>query len=213
MMIVAILILFIAALDLKIHWYEGVILSLIYIGYLIFLLRNEHFKIKKPDISVIKEFAEAFLGIFFITFSAYYVVESAVFIAKAMSINSFVIGLFIGLGTSFPELAISLKAIVKKSEGISLGTLLGSNITDPLLSLGLGASITGFSATLLNLVFDLPVWLFVTCVALYMLYNKQGMSKPQARILIVLYFVYILLSIGCDLFFQCNANLSSMFGF
>ena len=46
-----------------------------------------------------------------------------------------------GLGTSLPELTVALMA-AKKSRGVAIGTLAGSNITDPLLSIGIAALIS-----------------------------------------------------------------------
>ena len=49
-----------------------------------------------------------------------------------------------GLGTSLPELTVAMVA-VRKSQGVAIGTLIGSNITDPLLSIGISTNLSNFT--------------------------------------------------------------------
>ena len=101
------------------------------------------------------------------------------------------IGLFIGLGTSLPELSISIAGIRQEALEVSLGNLIGSNITDPLLSLGLGASISGFAVATKVLTTDIPILLFITVVALLMLNNKGHLGRFQAMFLIAFYLLFM----------------------
>ena len=79
------------------------------------------------------------LGLSFALFAAHHLVELAVQVAQKLNVSEAVIGTTIsGIGTSLPELTIALLS-VKKSEGVAIGTLVGSNITDPTLSIGLAA--------------------------------------------------------------------------
>nr|MBL0709544.1 calcium/sodium antiporter [Colwellia sp.] len=69
------------------------------------------------------------VGITLLVFSAHFLVDSAVFIAKAYGISDLVIGLtIIAIGTSLPELAASIASMLKKEDDLAMGNIVGSNI-------------------------------------------------------------------------------------
>ena len=69
-------------------------------------------------------------------------VDGAVLVAKRFKVSPLLIGLlFIGFGTSLPELATSLLAVMHRADGIAIGNVVGSNIANILLVLGVSALI------------------------------------------------------------------------
>ena len=77
------------------------------------------------------------MGLFLVVKGADILISSAVTIGKKYGVSDFFIGLIIiGFGTSLPELIVSIDAIIKKSPEISIGNVLGSNISNILLVLG-----------------------------------------------------------------------------
>tara|TARA_B100000035_G_scaffold105041_1_gene89132 strand:- start:9728 stop:10684 length:957 start_codon:yes stop_codon:yes gene_type:complete len=77
------------------------------------------------------------VGLFLVVKGADILISSAVAIGKKYGVSDFFIGLIvIGFGTSLPELLVSIDAIIKKSPEISVGNVLGSNISNILLVLG-----------------------------------------------------------------------------
>ncbi len=77
------------------------------------------------------------VGLFLVVKGADILISSAVAIGKKYGVSDFFIGLIvIGFGTSLPELLVSIDAIIKKSPEISIGNVLGSNISNILLVLG-----------------------------------------------------------------------------
>jgi cation:H+ antiporter len=139
------------------------------------------------------------LGLTMLIFGSKFVVENALAIADIYGFaQSFVGVLIIGVGTGLPELSTALKGILRKAQGISLGTLIGSNITDPMLSLGSGALLSGFLVDKNLLYFDIPYWFFVTSIALILLKSKMRIGKEDRRqgmILISLYIIFLFLKI------------------
>lgn len=99
---------------------------------------------------------------------SYLVVNSAIEFAQIFGIPDFIIGFsMVAIGTSLPELATSISAILKKHEGISIGNILGSNIFNLLFIMGI-ATLVGLipidspSEILIVLVFSLAAFpLFV----------------------------------------------------
>ena len=82
------------------------------------------------------------LGLGFLVKGAGFLINGATSLAKHLKVNDLVIGLtIVSFGTSMPELVVSLIASIKGSSGIALGNVLGSNIANTLLILGVSAII------------------------------------------------------------------------
>ena len=113
------------------------------------------------------------MGLFLVVKGADILISSAVAIGKKYGVSDFFIGLIvIGFGTSLPELLVSIDAIIKKSPEISIGNVLGSNISNILLVLGSALFISkidlskisrfdNFFHLFIHIVFLLIVWLLV----------------------------------------------------
>ncbi len=113
-----------------------------------------------------------------------------------MGIKETIVGIVIvGLGTGLPELFVSLKAISKGAISFSVGNLIGSNMVDLLLSLGIGATISGFIVNSNILKFDLPVLAIMTGVMLLMFRTKLKMERKESFILIMMYVAYVAIKI------------------
>ena len=203
MLFIALILMYITASDGYVTRGEGILLVFTYIIYLIYLLNQERIlrnnKTKKESgkgshklgIDLIK----TFVGLTVVVAGAYLIVENGVSIASRMGITESLIGIFVGLGTSIPELTVSLRAIKQKAGELSLGNLIGSNITDPLLSFGLGASIAGVSVTSSVLHFDFVYWMAATAIALLLLYNHMNLNRKESSVLIILYLLFIYLKV------------------
>ena len=78
------------------------------------------------------------IGTVLLYFGADWMVKSSVNIASKLNISRFVIGLtIVAFGTSLPELGVSVKAALYDKSGIAIGNIIGSNITNILLVLGI----------------------------------------------------------------------------
>ena len=87
-------------------------------------------------------------GLLLIIFGADWLVDGASAIARKLKISEFVIGLtIVGFGTSCPELVVSVTGALKGISDISIGNVIGSNIFNTLLILGLTALILPISVT------------------------------------------------------------------
>jgi len=106
---------------------------------------------------------------------------------EALGLSQTVIGLWVGVGTTFPELVVSVAAILRGSSALSVGNLFGSNVTDPLLSFGLGV----LAGSGLSLSADvLPasiVWLAGTLLAVGLFGAKGTLSRLSGILLMVFY--------------------------
>ncbi len=174
---------------------EGVILILLYVFYIVYVLRDEkRIKYEKKEVNkkqIVKDFAIVFAALFLVVISAKLVVENGVIIAENLNVSEFIIGLFIGVGTALPELSVSIQAIRKKAGTLGLGNLIGSNITNPLLALGTGAAIAGFTVSRIVISFDFIFWIVATAVVFLLLLNNMNLSKKESIILILMYIIYL----------------------
>jgi cation:H+ antiporter len=82
-------------------------------------------------------------GLALLVVGGHLLVTGAEGVAASLGLPSYLLGLITGLGTTAPEIAVAALAVHHDRGGIAVGTLFGSNITDPLFSLGAGALVAG----------------------------------------------------------------------
>ncbi|MBR3980905.1 MAG: calcium/sodium antiporter [Bacteroidales bacterium] len=111
-----------------------------------------------------------------------FLVEGAVSIAKRANLPPMVIGLtIVGFGTSSPELLVSIQAALSGSSGIAIGNVVGSNIANIALILGIAAIVKACTAKKMTLKVDMPFMLLVT--ALFVTIAMSGTISRLAGIL------------------------------
>lgn len=124
---------------------------------------------------------------------ATFVLSATEFIVGWTGVGGSLIGVItLGVASALPELTTALAGIRHKEAGISLGTLVGSNITNPLLAIGGGALISTYAVPRPLISWDLP-WATLTGIMLWVIlwFNNGKLGKKSAIYLIVIYFIYI----------------------
>lgn len=132
-------------------------------------------------------------GIALLKFGADYVVDNSVSIATALGISERVIGItVIALGTCLPELVTSVVAAFKGSTDIAVGNVVGSNITNVLLVMGVPALFSPVAyATGYNLDFALLAIFSIMLVGFAFVGAKHAMTRREGVVFVFLYVVYI----------------------
>lgn len=122
------------------------------------------------------------------------VVRSSVRLVDLLPISASFFGVVcLGIATSLPELATALLSVMKGNSGMSAGIMLGSNVTNPLLGIGIGAMISTYTVPQVIIRYDLPVNI-VTAVLLYIfLLRKEDLNRGEAATLLLCYFSYLFL--------------------
>ena len=129
-------------------------------------------------------------------FTSELVVDNSISFAENFGVKQSFVGIIIiGLGTSLPELALAINAVRKKANGLSVGNLIGSNIFDMLIPVGMGAAISELKIEKSLILFDLPFLLLLSFIVLFFFYKKKGLQKIEAVILIGLFVLYAALKI------------------
>lgn len=139
-------------------------------------------------------------GLLLIIFGADFLVDGASGIARKLKISEFVIGLtIVGFGTSCPELVVSVTGAIKGISDISIGNVIGSNIFNTLLILGLTAVIMPIGITRNNRRRDIPVTILITFLlafcgmskTLFGIGNEDGLSRVEGVVFLILFAIYM----------------------
>lgn len=125
-----------------------------------------------------------------------YFVEGASKIADKLGIPQLVIGLtIVAFGTSAPEAAISISSAIKGNTGIAIGNIIGSNIMNILLILGITSCITVLKVAKSTVYYEIPFVIFITTV-LVVIGGTQGKLDFISGIILwalfILFFVYLI---------------------
>lgn len=139
------------------------------------------------------------VGLGMLLLAANYLVDSSVAIAQRAKISNFIIGLtIVGIGTSAPELLISVSSALSDSGDMALGNVIGSNIANVLLILGVTAIIMPFSIERLQRRRDIPfvilASLFVMIIAndsIVPMLNYNSLNRLDGIVLLFLFFIYM----------------------
>lgn len=199
MMIFSVALLFLVGIDGIITRFEGIIFILVYLFYFYSLYREERIfeKIKRsPKMHFTKDIVSLLIGFILIIYGANLVVVNAVQIAIMFGIAQTLIGIIIvGVGTSLPELVVSLGAIRKGAFKMGVGNLIGSNIFDILFTLGIGSAISGFLVSSSLLRFDIPFLFILSVLVLLFFIRDRKIEKKEAAALILIYALYVCLKL------------------
>lgn len=133
------------------------------------------------------------LGFFFLVKGADWFVEGSSKVAEKFGIPQLVIGLtIVAMGTSLPETAVSISAALKGSAEISIGNILGSNILNILLILGLTALICPVAVQKSTVRYEIPYVILITAVLIGIGYTDHIVSRLDGLILWALMICYLL---------------------
>lgn len=138
-------------------------------------------------------------GLAMVVIGADKLVEGASNVARKAGLSEFVIGLtIVGMGTSAPEFVVSVVGAISGNSDVSIGNVIGSNIFNTLLILGITAIFLPMVITRSNKRIDLPINI-ATCVLLILfgfsatLFNiaSDGISRIEGGIFLLLFVIYM----------------------
>ncbi|MCP3891173.1 MAG: calcium/sodium antiporter [Desulfobulbaceae bacterium] len=191
----------ILCIDCKIGFADGIILIFFLLTFLFISIKNAKNKNNKndlPDKSYKKISINAFLvitGVFALALGANMVVKNAIIIAKAVGLSEIFIGIsIVALGTSLPELATSAVAAAKGHSDISVGNVVGSNIFNICLVMGI---VGIFNPTKVNkslLYFEIPFMVFLSIIFYIISLKFKKMNALSGGAFIIFFLIYNIIS-------------------
>ena len=192
--------------DSIIEFYEGVILFSFLIVFLIYLLKFQKNAVvdEMPEddeqLPLYKIVLFVIIGGVGLWGGSELLIEGAVSLATDFGVSERVIGVtVVSIGTSIPELAASIIAVLKKEKAISIGNLIGSNVFNILAVLGITSMITPIElkdAELLN--YDIFWMLGISFLILPLVFfpKKLRLDWKDGFILLVLYAVFLITTLN-----------------
>jgi cation:H+ antiporter len=191
--------------DARITQLEGLILFVILITYLIWQFirvknqRNgnsaevDDMPESTSDVKKIALFL--IIGVIGLPIGAYLTVESASSIARSFDISEAIIGVtVVAIGTSLPELITSVMAAIRRSGGVALGNVVGSNIFNIGLILGSTALIHPLDVDPHFMNFDIPMMVFASLILVLLAVLSKPLQTWGGALMLVGYTSYVSLS-------------------
>ncbi len=146
------------------------------------------------DVSMKMAFIWLAVGLGVLLVGAEWLVDGSIGVAQSLGVSEVVIGItIVALGTSVPELAVSLVSALRGEYGLAIGNIVGSNIFNLLAVIGIAATI--HPATVAPSVLSLHIFVMVafTLVLFAMTYDYDGkamLSRMEGVALLAAYFAY-----------------------
>jgi len=190
---------FLVGVDGELTRIDGGVLITVYLIYFATTVRRERIgkssRESKATVGWIGIGALCLVGFLIIAAASHLAITSAVALAKEWGIEQTFIGIvLIGIGTSLPELAVSLNAVFKKQGALSVGNIVGSNIFNMLIVPGTAAVIAGLDIDSPSMfTIDLSALAVISFLALYFFRPRKGLQKREALTLVIVYMTYIAL--------------------
>ena len=177
---------------------DGVILMLVFIGFMWISFKKGRKEASDESFDNIEatpapniwiSIAKALGGLAVLIISCDYFIDSAVEIARSFGVNDGFISItLIACGTSLPELAASMTAALKKNADLSLGNIVGSNILNIGLILGLSAQVTPLNSPQIT---PLDYCVMIFAAVLPLLFGLKGkISRLGGAFILLCYIAY-----------------------
>jgi cation:H+ antiporter len=130
-----------------------------------------------------------------IMFGAKYMVDASIWIARHFDVPDSVIGLtVVAIGTSLPELSVAVSAARKGRGEIVVGNVLGSNVANTLLIIGVSGSISTLPVSEDSVIYTLPVMLFFSLACLSFIGGNWRLGRREGVIALSSYIIFMVMA-------------------
>lgn len=168
----------------------GIVALLVFIGYIAMLIisakKNKAEGEPVKTMSPLKSVLFILFGVALIIAGGQFVVNSAKYIAAAFGMSETLIGLtIVAVGTSLPELVTSVVAARKGENGLAVGNVVGSNIFNLLMILGVSASLNPIPVNFASMI-DFAI-LIVVSVVVYIFSLTKHINRGEGIVMILMY--------------------------
>ena len=201
-LIIATIILFAMSIDRHIGQIEGFILLVLFCCFIYYNIRfsakdakrDNH--VPKDNISKglgARDLIIIGIGLIGLVAGAKLVVKEAILLAEKLNISKMIIGLtIVALGTSLPEIWLALTSAFKKEQQVSLGNVIGANIFNMLLIIGLVAIVCPINLEVKSLYIDLPFLLLLSAVLYPLMKSGLVLSRIEGIFLLSGYLGFVI---------------------
>lgn len=176
--------------------WEGVLMLLVFSAYLFYCFKSdskdEFSETQQATLSITKSIALTLTGLAGLIFGGDLFVDSATALARQIGVSDkFIAVTILASGTSLPELATSLVAAIKGKEQLALGNILGSNVFNAMMILGLSSVITPLSFASMTIV-DIITLVLSAVLLLIWAYTgrKNRIDRREGAAMLLCYVAY-----------------------
>ena len=174
---------------------DGVVLILFFAVFLYYLIKMARNKVEDEKdtniISMKKAILFTIIGLTGIVLGSNFVVDSASFIAKELGVSERLISLtIIALGTSLPELVTSVTATMKGEYDIAIGNVVGSNIFNIGIVVGVPVALLGGIGSIAFSYIDLIVMVASAIILFIFSFGDYRITRKEGFMLLLLFIVY-----------------------
>ncbi|HHO42816.1 MAG TPA: sodium:calcium antiporter, partial [Epsilonproteobacteria bacterium] len=173
--------------------FDGIILLMLMLAYILFLIQDSKEHLEDETLTLdtplrwITTIPLALLGIVMVLVGAHFAVDSASSIAKNFGISQWVIGIvLISFGTSLPELVVSIVAAIKNKADMAIGNIIGSNMANIAVVLGVSAIAKPMQIETTQYTFDIVTLVVVSLLLVFMVAGKNYTKPFGLGLLLVL---------------------------
>lgn len=187
-----ILVFILMGIDGKLTMLDGILFLFLMAGYLIFLIGSN--QVEEVDEEIAKEKfgwpkSALFLLIGFVLTiaGADFAIDSAGNIAREFGVSEWLIGLFlVAFGTSLPELTISVKAALSNNSDLAIGNIIGSNVANFTMVLGVSSIVNPLNVDLSGNFFDIAAAFILSLMLVFITANKLYNKSAGIVLMVVL---------------------------
>ena len=178
------------------HLIGGILFVIFFSFFIYFFIRcAKKERVKNEDYEkekISKNLLFIFLGIVAVVLGAWLLIESSCSIADFLGVPTFIIAIsIVAIGTSLPELVVSSMAAYKGESDIAVGNVLGSNVFNILMILGVAALFIPLNANIEESIAYLWILLFVSIIIFPILYTGHRISRLEGVFMLVLYSIFM----------------------
>lgn len=186
-----ILIFILMSIDGKLSAFDGVLFLILMASYLAFLISSNQVEESHEDDKEKFAWGKAsfFLAIgFLLTIGgADFAISSASNIAREFGISEWIIGLFlVAFGTSLPELTISIKAALNNNADLAIGNIIGSNVANFTMVLGIASIVNPLNVDLSAYFFDIAAAVILSLMLVFITANRLYNRSAGIVLMVVL---------------------------
>lgn len=185
------------AADGTISRLDGLVLLAAYVGYTSYRYtrRRRSYAVPEAASTNVRRDGLMAVGAFtLVILAAYLLLTVTEVVVEGLALGGSMIGVVtIGVAAALPELSTVLDAVRRRAPNIAIGTLLGSNIVNPLVGIGLGGSISTYRVPTAVIVWDLPFKIVVAIgLLVYVRFvSNRSLSRRDGAYLVILYFLFV----------------------
>lgn len=188
-----ILIFILMGIDGKLSMFDGVLFLLLMGAYVMFLINSNSLEedidedLLKEKFNWLKTAILLLIGFVFVIVGANFAIDSAGNIARSFGVSEWLIGLFlVAFGTSLPELTISIKSAINNNADLAIGNIIGSNVANFTMVLGLSAIINPLNVDFSSYYFDITAAFIATLMLVFITANKLYNKSAGIALLVIL---------------------------